>query len=244
MLREARLDAVAICTPPQVRHAIARAALDAGLHVLLEKPPCATVGEVEDLADCAARAGTSLYTAWHSQHAPAIGAARRWIAEHPPQRIAVAWREDVHRWHPGQQWIWEPGGLGVFDPGINALSILTAILPRALLSARRACNIRRTGPRRSPPISSWPIARGSMSTRGFRLAADRPADLGHHGRGARWRDDGSVHGRQPHLDAIRAHGRCAGRRISRHLSPLRIADRGRQKRGPCRALAARCRCLS
>lgn len=132
MLREARLDAIAVCTPPQVRHEIARAALDAGLHVLLEKPPCATVGEVEDLADCAARAGTSLYTAWHSQHAPAIGAARRWIAEHPPKRIAVAWREDVNRWHPGQEWIWEPGGLGVFDPGINALSILTAILPRAL----------------------------------------------------------------------------------------------------------------
>ena len=33
-------------------------------------------------------------------------------------------------WHPGQDWIWEPGGLGVFDPGINALSIATAVLPR------------------------------------------------------------------------------------------------------------------
>lgn len=38
------------------------------------------------------------------------------------------WKEDVRRWHPGQDWIWEPGGLRVFDPGINALSILTKIL--------------------------------------------------------------------------------------------------------------------
>jgi D-galactose 1-dehydrogenase len=33
----------------------------------------------------------------------------------------------VRKWHPGQQWLWQPGGLGVFDPGINALSILTRI---------------------------------------------------------------------------------------------------------------------
>jgi len=38
----------------------------------------------------------------------------------------------VRHWHPGQDWIWQPGGLGVFDPGINALSILTRILPGAV----------------------------------------------------------------------------------------------------------------
>src|ERR1700691_4430491 len=40
------LDAVAICTPPSVRHAIAREALDAGKHVLLEKPPTPTMAEM------------------------------------------------------------------------------------------------------------------------------------------------------------------------------------------------------
>lgn len=35
-------------------------------------------------------------------------------------------------WHPGQTWIWKAGGLGVFDPGINALSILTRIMPTGL----------------------------------------------------------------------------------------------------------------
>ena len=42
------------------------------------------------------------------------------------------WHEDVHKWHPGQQWIWEPGGFGVFDPGINAFSIATKIFPGGL----------------------------------------------------------------------------------------------------------------
>ncbi|HEX2559000.1 MAG TPA: gfo/Idh/MocA family oxidoreductase, partial [Phenylobacterium sp.] len=37
-----------------------------------------------------------------------------------------------------QEWIFAPGGMGVFDPGINALSIVTHILPEAfgLRSAR------------------------------------------------------------------------------------------------------------
>ena len=44
---------MAICTPPQVRHRIAREALAAGKHVLLEKPPAATLSELEDLKDAA-----------------------------------------------------------------------------------------------------------------------------------------------------------------------------------------------
>src|SRR5262249_16389846 len=45
----------------------------------------------------------------------------------------VIWKEDVRVWHPGQQWIWRAGGLGVFDPAINALSILTHIIPGGLV---------------------------------------------------------------------------------------------------------------
>ena len=38
----------------------------------------------------------------------------------------------MRHWHPGQAWIWQAGGFGVFDPGINALTTLTAILPDPL----------------------------------------------------------------------------------------------------------------
>ncbi len=129
------VEAVAVCTPPQVRHAIARTALLAGKHVLLEKPPGATVAEVESLRDLAQAQGVSLFATWHSRHAPAVAAAQAWVQDHPLARVEIVWREDVRRWHPGQAWIWEAGGLGVFDPGINALSIATLILPPFFITA-------------------------------------------------------------------------------------------------------------
>ncbi|MDO7834301.1 Gfo/Idh/MocA family oxidoreductase [Sphingobium sp. HBC34] len=134
---EAGLDAVILCQPPQVRYHAARQALLAGKHVFLEKPPGATVSEVEALVALARRQGVTLYASWHSRHAAAVAAAKAWIAERKVARIDIQWREDVRHWHPGQPWIWEAGGFGVFDPGINALSILTEIVqePITLLSA-------------------------------------------------------------------------------------------------------------
>lgn len=126
------IDAVALCTPPQVRHAQAVAALAAGKHVLLEKPPGATIGELAPLIAAAHQAGRTLFASWHSRFAPAIGPARQLLAGRTISKVSIIWKEDVRVWHPGQTWIFEAGGFGVFDPGINALSILTEILPRPL----------------------------------------------------------------------------------------------------------------
>jgi D-galactose 1-dehydrogenase len=124
------IDAVALCTPPQVRRAQAAAALAAGKHVLLEKPPGATVSEIAPLVAAASQSGKTLFATWHSRFAPAVEPARAYLADRQIRSVVIQWKEDVRVWHPGQTWIWEPGGLGVFDPGINALSILTRILPR------------------------------------------------------------------------------------------------------------------
>ena len=124
-----QVDAVAVCTPPGIRHGIVSEALDNGLHVLVEKPPTATLGEIEDLERHADAAGRTLFTAWHSQHNAAVAAAREALAESAVHSLRIEWFEDVRKWHPGQQWIWAPGGFGVFDPGINALSIATHVLP-------------------------------------------------------------------------------------------------------------------
>jgi D-galactose 1-dehydrogenase len=124
------VDAVALCTPPQVRRAQAALALAAGKHVILEKPPGATVSELAPLIATARDQGLTLFATWHSRHAPAVEPARAFLAANRPLSVRIDWREDVRVWHPGQDWIFEAGGLGVFDPGINALSILTRILPR------------------------------------------------------------------------------------------------------------------
>jgi predicted dehydrogenase len=126
------IDAVAICTPPGVRYDIARDCIDRGLHALLEKPPGVTLSEVDDLACRAEGRQVTLFAAWHSQHNPAVDAAAAALAGKAIKSMRIVWHEDVRRWHPGQQWIWEVGGFGVFDPGINALSIAARIFPGSL----------------------------------------------------------------------------------------------------------------
>lgn len=130
-LLDARPDipALSLCMPPVPRFAAARAAIAAGRDVMLEKPPGATVAEVLALKRMAREAGVSLYATWHSRHAAGVAPARAWLAGRQIRRLRIDWKEDVRKWHPGQDWIWQPGGLGVFDPGINALSIMTEILP-------------------------------------------------------------------------------------------------------------------
>ena len=133
LLREVEgLEAVAITTPPSVRHEIASACIEAGLHVLMEKPPTVTLSEVDDLTGLAKAKGVTLYGTWHSRHNPAVEAAAEELAGKRIAGMQIVWQEDVHKWHPGQRWIWEPGGFGVFDPGINAFSIVTKIFPGAL----------------------------------------------------------------------------------------------------------------
>ncbi|RVD00274.1 Gfo/Idh/MocA family oxidoreductase, partial [Mesorhizobium sp. M7A.F.Ca.ET.027.02.1.1] len=124
-----------LCMPPQFRYDAARAALMAKKHVFLEKPPGATVSEVEDLKTLAAQNGVSLFASWHSRYAPAVEAARAFLDKAKTRSAAINWKEDVRRWHPNQEWIWAPGGFGVFDPGINALSIATHILPAMFITS-------------------------------------------------------------------------------------------------------------
>jgi len=132
---EPGLEAVSLCMPPQFRYDAARTALEARKHVFLEKPPGATVSEVEHLKALAERNGVSLFASWHSRYAPAVEAARAFLASARLTSAAINWKEDVRRWHPNQEWIWEPGGFGVFDPGINALSIATHILPPMFITS-------------------------------------------------------------------------------------------------------------
>src|ERR1700737_3769833 len=130
------VEAVALCTTPQVRYELARYALERGRHVLLEKPPGVTVSEVLALVYLAKTQSGGAFASWHLRHSRAVEPARIWLAGRKILGATIAWKEDVRVWHPGQPWIWQAGGLGVFDPGINALSILTRIIPGALALKR------------------------------------------------------------------------------------------------------------
>ncbi|WP_407316219.1 Gfo/Idh/MocA family protein [Pseudomonas sp. nanlin1] len=167
------LDAVAFCTPPQGRYAQVRGALLAGKHVLVEKPPCASLGEAMALTELASERGLSCLFAWHSRFAPAVASAQAWLAQRSVLAVTVQWKEDVRKWHPGQQWIWQPGGLGVFDPGINALSIVTHLLEQPLFV--------KSAELRVPSNRQAPIAASVRMTDSHDLAVHAEFDWGHVG---------------------------------------------------------------
>jgi predicted dehydrogenase len=127
------IDAVSLCTPPVGRHVIAAKALAAGWHVMLEKPPGATLSEVRALVP----GDRTLFASWHSREAAGVAAAKAWLAGRRVTAGRIVWRENIRNWHPGQEWILAAGGLGVFDPGINALSIATELLPGLRVEAAR-----------------------------------------------------------------------------------------------------------
>ena len=168
-----QVDAVAICTPPSVRGAIAREAIAAGIGVLLEKPPAATLGEAAELGQIARAAGVPLYASWHSQHSPGVAKAAQALAGEELASLRISWREDVRKFHPGQQWIWRAGGFGVFDAGINALSIAVRIVPAPLLVAEAALHIPRNV---QTPIAATVRFAGKDSVAEFDWRADCDAD--------------------------------------------------------------------
>ena len=90
------------------------------------------MAQLDHLVRLARQADRTLYQTWHSQHAHGVAPAARLMQTRELRGIHVTWKEDVRQWHPGQTWIWKAGGFGVFDPGINALSILTKLIPGAI----------------------------------------------------------------------------------------------------------------
>ena len=60
MLAEQHVDVVHVLVPPDLHHRLAKSAMEAGVHVLLEKPMCASAEEASDLVAFAADNGLKL----------------------------------------------------------------------------------------------------------------------------------------------------------------------------------------
>jgi predicted dehydrogenase len=84
LLRRDDIDLVDICTPGNTHAEIAVAALEAGKHVLCEKPLANTVAEAEAMAEAADRAaanGVRSMVGFTYRRVPAIGLARQLVAQ-------------------------------------------------------------------------------------------------------------------------------------------------------------------
>ena len=169
------LDAVAVCTPPQVRHAFAREALAAGKDVLLEKPSTATLSELVDLEKFAAEKKLTLFTTWHSQYNAAVDAAQARLAGKAVKSMTITWKEDVRRWHPGPEMDLDRGRLRrLRSRHQRALDRDQDHAGRRSSSSAPIWSSRRTATRRSPP-RSISVARPPASASAPSSTGARPA---------------------------------------------------------------------
>jgi len=77
VLRDPAIDAVHICTPNAEHFPMAKAALDAGKHVLCEKPLATTIEEGEELVSLAARKGVRNCVCHNLRFYPMVQQMRR-----------------------------------------------------------------------------------------------------------------------------------------------------------------------
>src|SRR6266568_4391407 len=73
------IDAVVVATPPSSHVAVALQAIDAGKHVLVEKPLAPTTGGARHLISAAARAGVTLMTGHTFEYNPAVWKLRELV---------------------------------------------------------------------------------------------------------------------------------------------------------------------
>lgn len=132
------VEAVAIATPIPTHHRLAKEALLAGKHVLVEKPLTANSEEAEDLVNLAEERGLTLMVGHTFEYNPAVEYLRNLIASGELGRIYYINATRVN--------------LGIFQPDINVVwdlaphdvSILTFILGMlpVNVSARGAAYVR------------------------------------------------------------------------------------------------------
>ncbi|WP_147111659.1 Gfo/Idh/MocA family protein [Tateyamaria sp. syn59] len=130
----ADVDLIDICLPPHLHAPVAIASLDAGKHVICEKPLATSMAQVDAISNAAARTGMSVFPVFQYRFGPAfdklqalqaaglVGAARAASLETHWNRgadyYAVPWRGT---------WAGEQGG-AVLGHAIHAHDLLTRFL--------------------------------------------------------------------------------------------------------------------
>jgi predicted dehydrogenase len=81
MLQSEKLDFVDICTPPATHHKLSIKAMEAGLHVLVEKPMAIGLSEADEMVSTSNKHNVKLCMAHNFLFTPVILAARHLVAQ-------------------------------------------------------------------------------------------------------------------------------------------------------------------
>ncbi len=137
--RKDRVDLVTVATPNSTHYAITKAFLEAGIHVLCEKPMTVTVDEAEDIAATAKRTGSICAVNYGYTGYSLVRHMRAMVARGDLGKIRLIVVEFSHGFHadaadaenPRMRWRYDPAQAGISgqfaDCGIHALNMASFI---------------------------------------------------------------------------------------------------------------------
>ena len=135
------IEVVTIATPNSTHYEISKAALEAGLHVICEKPLCFWIKEAEELASLAKSKNRVFGMAYAYAGYPLIRQAAEMVQRGDLGKIRIINMQFAHGWHnipvektdPGAQWRMDPNESGpsyiLGDLGTHPLYLTQAIVP-------------------------------------------------------------------------------------------------------------------
>lgn len=92
------VEAITVCTPTTTHYTIARKALEAGKHVLVEKPMTSTLQEAWEIIKLSEKTGAHLSVGFIERFNPAVRALKNLIKEGVLGRIILVMARRVTRW--------------------------------------------------------------------------------------------------------------------------------------------------
>jgi predicted dehydrogenase len=134
LLEAGGLDAVVVSTPPASHESIGLAALDAGLHVLCEKPLANSPAAARRMVERASQAGRVLATGFNHRYFPAIARVREAVESGEIGELSHVRGYAGHVGLPelqGAPWLTDPeamGGGALLDNGIHVLDLVRHVL--------------------------------------------------------------------------------------------------------------------
>jgi len=134
MLGSGEVDAVLNLTPATAHHAVAMQVIEAGLHLVTEKPIASTLGEADEICDAAAAAGVTVVAAPMDLLAHEWRAARRLVASGTLGKVAFARVQSSHAGAAAYGWpvnpapFYQPGAGSLLDMGVYGITQVTGVL--------------------------------------------------------------------------------------------------------------------
>ena len=137
--RRDRIDLVTVATPNATHYAITKAFLEAGIHVLCEKPMTVTVEEAEDISETSLRTGAICAVNYGYTGYALVRHMRAMVARGDLGKVRLVVVEFSHGFHadaadadnPRMRWRYDPAQAGISgqfaDCGIHALHMASFV---------------------------------------------------------------------------------------------------------------------